>query len=350
MAWIKRNLGFLIGTVVAVVLLGVAGWYGYSKFQLNDENYQKLEEGHAKLKEASNRNPHPGDEKVNNIQTAKDQTKQVRDFMAKCRKYFQRIPPIPDMPKVSSQDFTAALSQTIAQLQHEATNSSVALPPDFGFSFQAERPLLTFASGSLEPLSVQLGEVRAICDILFKAKVNSIENIRRERVSDDDAKGPSTDYLELKSVTNELAIISPYEVTFRCFSSELASVLSGFGASPYSLIVKTINVEQAPITTPEPTAITAVQQPVYTQPQGPTPEQIRRQKMSEDQMMRDRYNLSGGSSRYGPTPAAPAPAVIVPTGPTPPAARGGLPTVLDEKQLKVSIMLSVIKLIPSKEK
>src|SRR5215471_668158 len=131
MTWIKRNLYFLIGTVIALALLGVGGWYGYSKFQLNNQNYAKLEEYYTKLKELSNRNPHPGDDKVNNVQIAKDQTKQVRDFMAKCRKYFQRIPPIPDLPKVSGQDFTAALSQTIAQLQHEATNSSVALPADF---------------------------------------------------------------------------------------------------------------------------------------------------------------------------------------------------------------------------
>src|SRR5438552_1667813 len=292
MSWIKRNLYFLIGTVVAVALLGVAGWYGYSKLQFNNENYGKLEEGYSKLKDLSNKNPHPGDEKVNNIQAAKDQAKQVRDFMGKCRKYFQRIPPIPGVAKVTGQDFTAALSQTIAQLQHEATNSSVALPPDFGFSFQAERPLLTFATGSLEPLSVQLGEVRVICDVLFKAKVNSIENIRRERVSEDDSRGPTTDYLEQKSVTNELAIISPYEVTFRCFSSELASVLTGFATSPYSLIVKTINVDQAPATTPEP-AITTTPVPMI-QPQPnyqPTPQQQMRQKMSEDQMMRERYGL-----------------------------------------------------------
>src|ERR1043166_9686379 len=121
MSWIKRNLYFLIGTVVAVALLGVAGWYGYSKLQLNNENYGHLEEGYSKLKEAANRNPHPGDEKVNNVQAAKEQTKRVRDFMAKCPKYFQPIPPIPDVPKVSSQHFAAALNQTIAQLQHEAT-------------------------------------------------------------------------------------------------------------------------------------------------------------------------------------------------------------------------------------
>ena len=104
--------------------------------------------------------------------------------------------------------------------------------------------------GSLEPLSVQLGEVKAICDVLFQAKINSLDNIRRERVSDDDLKGPQTDYLSEKSVTNELAVLSPYEVSFRCFSSELAAVLAGFASSPCGLMVKTINVESAPAAAP----------------------------------------------------------------------------------------------------
>ena len=47
-------------------------------------------------------------------------------------------------------------------------------------------------------------------------------------------------------MTNELAVLTPYEVTFRCFSSELAAVLAGLASSPYALLVKTINVELAP--------------------------------------------------------------------------------------------------------
>jgi hypothetical protein len=355
MSWIKRNLYFLIGTVVALLLLGAAGWYGYSKVQLNTANMGELDKAYSRLKDLANQNPHPGSGNVDNVAIAKKQQEQLRDFLVKTRKYFQHIAGVPDAPKVSGQDFTAALSQTIAQLQHEATNSSVALPPDFSFSFTAQRPLLTFATGSLEPLSVQLGEVRAICDVLFHAKVNSIEGIRRERVSDDDAKGPATDYLDQKSVTNELAIITPYELSFRCFSSELASVLSGLATSPYSLIVKSINVDQAPAVTMEPTATPVTIQPQPVIPQQPTEWQRQRQKLSEDQMFRDRYGVGPGGSTGGrsfgqPTPPPPTP--VLPTGPAvaPTVSKGGLPTVLDEKQLKVTMMVSAIKLVPSKEK
>ena len=43
MSWIKRNLFFLVGGVVAAALLGLAGWYCYSKWQLNNENLEAHE-------------------------------------------------------------------------------------------------------------------------------------------------------------------------------------------------------------------------------------------------------------------------------------------------------------------
>ena len=159
---------------------------------------------------------------------------------------------MPESGKLTSQEFSSALSRTIDAMQREATKASVALPPKdasgqtYSFSFAAQRERLAYAPGSLEPLSVQLGEIKAICAVLFQAKINSLDNLRRERVSEDDLKGPQTDYLPEKSVTNELAVLSPYEVSFRCFSSELAAVLAGFASSPCGLLVKTINVESAP--------------------------------------------------------------------------------------------------------
>ena len=73
-------------------------------------------------------------------------------------------PPIPNPANgvVTSEAFAAALRRTIDQLQHEADSASVTLPPQYGFSFEAERTLVKFAPGSLEPLAEQLGEVKTI--------------------------------------------------------------------------------------------------------------------------------------------------------------------------------------------
>jgi hypothetical protein len=361
MDWIKRNLYFLIGSAVALALMGAAGWFLYSKWQLNNEIFEKLNQDYAELERLNKQKPHPRSGQVNNIALAKEQQQQLREFIKKSRTHFERISPIPDLPKITDRDFSPALSRTISQLQRDATNASVILPPDYNFSFQAQKQKVSFAAGSLELLAVQLGEVKTISEILFQAKINSLDNIRRERVSADDTSGPQTDYLPEKSVTNDLAVLTPYELTFRCFSSELASVLVGFGASPHALLVKTLNVEPGPAvaavdTTSQPTPYAYTPPPPVANPGGPGGELA----ASGAAAMMRRYGLRPGGPGGGglggiplrvpgESPVAPAP-VPQQYAPTAPVAHGGLPTVLDEKQLKVTIMLNLVKLLPPKEK
>src|SRR5207302_9924622 len=73
MSWIKRNLYFLIGTVVALALLGLAGFYLYSKWSLNNKVLEDLTQKHEDLKKLNSQNPHPGSGNINNIDTAREQ-------------------------------------------------------------------------------------------------------------------------------------------------------------------------------------------------------------------------------------------------------------------------------------
>src|SRR5712672_3414929 len=110
MAWIKRNLYFLIGGVVALALMGLAGWYLYSNYELNNQMLDKLNEQYAILKTLNEQNPHPGiPPKTDNISLAKEQQQQLREAVQKTRKYFQKIPALPDTPKVNSLDYSTAL-------------------------------------------------------------------------------------------------------------------------------------------------------------------------------------------------------------------------------------------------
>jgi hypothetical protein len=351
MVWIKRNLYFLIGTVVALALMGGAGWYLYSRLDVNNDILGKLDEQYSKLSELAKQTPHPGTGKgksVDNIKIAEEQKGQLLAFRDKTRGFFQPIAHIPNSPKVTDQDFVTAFRRTIEQLQHQATNASVTLPPaenGYSFSFTAEKGLLKFAPSGLEPLSAQLGEVKTICDVLFAAKVNALDGLRRERVSPDDSSSSAqqTDYLDLTTSSNELATISPYEISFRCFSPELAAVLSGFAASQHALIVKTVNVGLAPAMAaePAPAPVTMVPQP---QPIPVTPYGGGLKGGESDAFM-SRYGLGPGGrgGRFGgpppPQPVAPAPIAVAPV-----ASKGGLQTVLDEKQLQVKLTLAVVKL------
>jgi hypothetical protein len=293
MGWIKRNLMFAIGGVVAVLLLLGAGFYDWRSWAHNGAAFDQLNEIYGKLKELNDKKPQPGNAKVDNVKAAKEQESEVREWISTAEQQFEPITPIPDAAEVTSEAFAGDLRRTIDALKHEADSSSVQLPPNYGFSFEAQRSIVRFAPGSLAPLAVQLGEVKKISEILFAARVNALDGIQRVRVSDDDTAGPQTDYLAELSETNNLAVMTPYAVTFRSFSPELASTLAGFAASPNGMIVKAVNIAPA-----------------------------------------------GSAAQGAGGPGAPPP-VIVPS-------RGGLPTVLKEQLLRITLEVVIVKPLPKK--
>ena len=310
MSWIKRNLLFVIGGAVAVALLVLAGIYLYAEWNLNSEKTTKLEESYADLTRIANLQPNPGNDKVDNTAIAKANQSLVRAQIARTAAYFTAVPAIPPGTNVSAADFSAALRRTVDELTRNAGTASVTLPPKYDFSFAAQRPLVKFA-GSLDPVASELGEVKAICDVLFKAKINTLFNLRRPRVSDDDLRGLQSDYLEVAATTNDLAVLTPYEVTFYGFSGELVAVLAGFANEPHGFIVTTLNVEPG---TPSSTPADA----------------FSGAGMNEAAMMERRFGamaMPGG------------------TAGTPGVGRGGLP---DERQLKVTMGVTLVKLLPKK--
>ncbi|HPU56169.1 MAG TPA: Amuc_1100 family pilus-like protein [Verrucomicrobiota bacterium] len=319
MSWIKRNLYSVIGAAVAVVLLALAGTYLFSKWKLNNRNREELEAAYADWGRIMTRTPTPGNNKTNNIGNARNHEASVRKTIDVMKRYFVPVPPIPNPEEgpVTRDEFLSALRRTINQLHKEAENLGVTVPARYSFSFEAQKDLFNPAPRSLGPLSQQLGDIRAICTILFRAKVNSLDNIRRERVSTDDYRGPVQDYLEatVTAQTNDLAVLVPYEVTFQSFSGELAEVLAGFQSSPHGFIVKSVNVMPAS--------------------QAPA--------MGMDGMMAGPGGL-GGPERY--ERYTPVPGYYPQPVPQPQPARGGLQTVLDEEQLRITLIVNVVRLLP----
>jgi hypothetical protein len=311
MSWIKRNLIFVVGGVVALGLLGAGGFYIYKDWTRNSEASEKLNVIYGTLKQLQSQSPAPGNDKINNTEIAKDQQRQVQAWVDSTRKYFQPIPAIPAEAPVTSEAFAAALRRTVDQLQHEAQSYGVTLPPKYDFSFSAQRPLVKFAPGSLEPLAIQLGEVKAIAETVFATRVNSLDGIQRVRVSEDDATGPQGDYTDEHLTTNNLAIMTPYIVTFRCFTTELARTISAFASAPNTFLIKAINVQ--------PAGMSGAIAP------GP------------DAGMGMPGRLPG---EMGMTPVAPPPAAQSVPG------KGGFQTVLKEQLLRVTVEFELVKLLP----
>ena len=324
MSWIKRNLYFVLGSLAALALMGLAGYYIYSRWHLNAEMGGKLSTASDTLKGLKERQPNPGSPgKVDNLKMAQEQRQQLVDFINKATNHFTGIPPIPDSRNASAKDFADALSQTTNRLQIDAAAASVSLPPKYNFSFEAEGGKFNFARGSLGPLSLQLGGVKAICDILIGAKVNSLDGVRRERVAAEDATGPETDYVSKGSQTNSLAVLTPYEVNFRCFGPELAAVLAGFAKSPYGFIVKRLSVEPASASAAG----------------GPAAVSLAALAAASD----GAEAAVPAAVRGGPPPRMPPS-----SGARAPSGRGGPQTMLNERQLKVTMELVLVKLLPSK--
>lgn len=339
MGWIKRNLFFTIGGVIALGLLGAAGFYFYVSWEHNAADFEKLNEIYNSLKAATSQNPSPGNDKVNNIQLANEQTAQIRQWIQQARKKFAPIPSIPAPVNglINGKEFADALPRTIAQLQREADAASVALPPGYNFSFSAQSGVVMFPPGSLGPLAQELGEVKTISEVLFSAGINALESIQRVSVSEMTAggqpAGPQSDYINAYPVTNSLAVITPYQVTFRSFTPEIAKVIEAFAASPHGFIIRTVAVQPATATGFGEGGYGA---PGYGYGQPG-------------------YGVAGyGGRGYGgempgyPPPGYGQPGVGMPGQPgvfIP--GRGGLQTILDEQLLRISMEVDVVKLLPT---
>ena len=319
MGWFKRNLFFAIGGIVALGLLAAAGIYDYKSWQRNTAAVGQLTELYKQLQKntVTDKNGHkisPGNDKTDNIAAAKEQERQLRQWLSQTTNYFRPIAPVPKPANGQMTDalFNGALHRAIIQLNDEAAAANVALPPDFYFSFTADKERPFFAPGSLGPLSVQLGEVKTIAEVLFGAGVNALDGIQRVSVSSDDTGGPQTDYLNDQPVTNNLAVLVPYQVTFRGFTPEIARVLGAFAASPHGFMVTTISVQPAPSTGMNPAEAGAYSPAASSQAAA----------------LAAYYRAAGGA----PPAAATAP------------GRGGLQVVLNEQLLSITLKVEVVKL------
>ena len=345
MAWIKRNLYFVIGGLVALGLMGYGGFLFWSAYSSESASAEQIISQYGVLDELNKQNPNPGSAgagKVDNVKTAKEQEQALRAFLNKSRALFLAPTPLPAGEIVDDQKFSNQLLYTIAELNRGAKAASVTLPESYAFTFQSQKFLTQFDPGSVPLLAMHLGNIKAICDVLFAARINALDVVQREVVSAKDQN--SADYLTShKTIGTAMGDLTPYRVVFRCFSAELADVLSGLASSPYCFIVKTINIEPA-------AALGADQaSPSTVAAATPAPEMSRTMMMN--QMMAGGGMQPGGG---GMTPAsrymnrmnggAPAP---MPVAAPPPAPK---PTVLlNERQLKVNLLIEVVKLKSTNE-
>jgi hypothetical protein len=309
MPWIKRNLLFVVGLAVAVALLGFGVFFYLLGNQAKAEAAdQELNSKNSEYTALVDTKPAPNQE---NITEAKEQQKKLVAFRESVRPQFMAL----STPEaLDDAGFKNLLDRTVDLLTKQADRNGVRLPKNgetarYAFTFDTQIKQLEFSQKSLLPLTAQLLDVQDICRNLFESKVHTLESIRRTPVSTNDIT-PTGNYLSKKVTTNSVtgASVFPYEVTFQCFSSELANTLASFANSQAVYVVKSVNIERGNMESSGGVAEAAV---------------------GMNQVLANRYGLAG---RYGAPAAAPV-------------AKPG-EAILDDKPLRVTMHIDVIKLPP----
>jgi len=323
MDWIKKNVGFVAGLGVAVLSLGGPVFYLLQSGTARDEAKAALEQKNQELDALVKRPVYPNKA---NIDAAKKEQETVAKFIGDARTRFGLLE---DVKAMDNGTFKSLLESTIGQLEREASQAGVKLPSDkYAFTFAEQRKQLQLAANSLPAFSRELSDIEDICGILFGAKIHSLAGLKRYGVGTNEGFANPDLIAGKKPGTNDMvgASIYGYEATFQCFSAELGEVIEGFVKSPNCYLVKTINVEPGSASATDVTAVAAA------------PISLGGGMGGMDPALASRYGLAG-RSRYGASqPQAP---VAQPT-----AAPKANEPALEEKPLKVTLGLEVIKLAP----
>ena len=242
MVWVKRNLGLVIGGAIALALLVVAGVYLWTQRGQDVAVTEELNTATDRYKTLLNRPVHPGgDQGVNNIELAKEEVKRLQAFLDEVRSKFgsSNVP-----TNISNREFRALLDNTISDLQKTADSLGITLPQkDYWFTFAPQKTAVDFKA--VDMLTHQLLDVKELCEILYDAKVQDLKGIRRVPASTDDNN--AQDFMtDKKPTTNEVAIVTPYELKFQGFSAELARVLDRLVQAKRCFVVRSVAVDRAP--------------------------------------------------------------------------------------------------------
>ena len=292
------------------------------------------------LKAVQNAAPFPSQQNLDAIRAEAQKAKSVADEAK------QMFPPFKKFKPFTDQEFKRYIDTSLDEMQSSAKRYGVELPLNYYFTFGALNKLMEF-DPAFTPLWVQqMEEVKNLVRILIEARVNQIVQIRRVAISDDENQSTPYDFMNgLEIITNKSVIRVPFELTFNCFSGELAGVLDGFAKSASCVLIKNLQVEPSGIEA-VPFAEATAEAPILGRTPEPAPStdfESHAPPKSAEQRFFERYGM-----RRRPTTAPPPPppkAVVAPKAQ--PQAKPV--TVLTESPLRVTLFVEVIKLEPKPE-
>jgi hypothetical protein len=333
MQWIQRNLFYVVWGGVALVLSALAFVFWYSGYRRNAELDEQLVAEKQQLETQLRADPRPTAE---NAKLVRDDTARIEKQVAEARKPFRPA----SNSRLDAAAFRKLLDDSIFDLNARAKAASVAVPPNYNYTFSAQRVSVNFAPGSIARLVARLDDVKSLSQVLFDARVYSIESLRRSPASDDEALSASPDLLVIKPATNAITgmVKYPYEIAFTGFTRELAKVIEGLNRSADFFIVRNIGVAAAP---PPPAPLPGAQPGVLlpgSAPRTPFPGAPVVRPPTGDP---DNPDTEAPMTEDNPEMTTPPPGAPVARGPVFQAATRD--TVLDEQLLQFTLIVDLIR-------
>jgi hypothetical protein len=293
MPWIKKNLMLVLGGLVGLILLAGSGFFLFSAISRETAVDQQLSDQRNEWTRLHNLTPFPDDK---NIKATREEAERMEKLSGALREKINsaEVPPVTD-----TFGLRLLIENTIADLTREAEAAGVNLPERYAFTFQRLRELGgNFHSNGIPRIAEQVAHISTLCRILYHAKIHSLDTLRRSPVLKEE--GGTSDYLTKKPATNRFVngsaavIRTPYDLSFRSFSGELADVIRGLAALEECVVIKTLNVEPTSLPHSGPSTMPTMMMPV---PSGPTslPGQYPMPGAGGmDAAMRQRYGLGPG--------------------------------------------------------
>jgi hypothetical protein len=302
MAWIKRNLFFVLGIVAGMALTVYCGILFASDLKKNGELTRKFEQADLGFAQVKGKPLFPSEANILLINQDRTNLEVFRDELRR------KFAPFPTPPKENEQGFSAYLENTIAELTAKADAGAVTLPTNMSFGFTDQRSKLKYAAENIQPWMRQLSEIKVLCGILFNAKINALVSLRRVAVSTNDFITTQSDFFQARMTNTPLGSITPYKIEFRCFTRELDDVIKGLSQSSNCFVIKDIEVMPAGKREGE------VVQAEPEQPETPV--------VTNTPPAR-RGGTNAPPARRGATPAPPAPTPVAPGTPGMPGTQPG---------------------------
>jgi|TARA_B100000959_G_scaffold208628_1_gene219112 hypothetical protein len=253
--YIKRHAAALVGLVLAIGF----GVFGYMKMgewkgtiDEAENSYKGEMDSRANLEKGQAMGGSQG-VKVSeaNVDEANKEAEIHQEFIKKAAEVIQQIKVDP----MSSPQFKTYMDSVIVEMNQRAVESFVEIQRDptntsdrirYNFTFMNLRPVPQLARDQIPELQMQLRDIRTIAGVLFRSRVHSIESLQRTRVtSEDKSAGLSRDFLDTrKRYTNNVTVVRPYKVRFRCLSGGIARALNGFASERDFVVIRKVEVTQ----------------------------------------------------------------------------------------------------------